>query len=280
MSAWTCDELYGRDGKFLDGMEEREQAFVAEIPANFHGWLRDPTKRRCSSCEVQNLVKYSGIFHKKSWQRYRIKDTDKGPAVWDVIWIEFWRKGKNDKPVRQCLIIARNVLTSEWKYFVSNRIPGQPRVTVRWLLRVAFGRWSIESCFRETKEELGLDHFEVRGWRCIHRHYFVTQLSHLFCARVRQEFARNEDPEQRLTIEQVRSATNVYLSSLDLSLNKRKERCEQELAKQQYHQRRNQQARISHWKTRIKKLEAIGIQVEKIKSCIVPPNERPPNDLR
>lgn len=79
------------------------------------------------------------------------------------------------------------------KYFLSNRVPGERNsaggkwVTVRWLLRVAFGRCSIESCFRETKEELGLDHYGVRGWRCVPRHFYVTQLSHLFCARVRQE---------------------------------------------------------------------------------------------
>ena len=55
-------------------------------------------------------------------------------------------------------------------------------ITLRWLLRVAFGRWSIESCFRQSKEELGLDHYEVRGWRCLHRHFYATQLSHLIVA--------------------------------------------------------------------------------------------------
>ena len=32
--AWTADELYGRDGAFLDGLDERGQAFVVEIPPN------------------------------------------------------------------------------------------------------------------------------------------------------------------------------------------------------------------------------------------------------
>ena len=38
-SALTFDELYGRDGKFLDGLETRQQLFVGEIPSDFHGWL-------------------------------------------------------------------------------------------------------------------------------------------------------------------------------------------------------------------------------------------------
>ena len=84
--------------------------------------------------------------------------------------------------------MVHNVLTGEVKYFVSNRVPGEPGISLRLLLRVAFGRWSVESCLREAKEELGLDHYEMRGWRGLHRHFYLTQLSHLFCARMRQKF--------------------------------------------------------------------------------------------
>jgi len=79
---------------------------------------------------------------------------------------------------RHCLIVARNVLSGEMKYFVANRVPGEKGTTLRWLLRVAFGRWSVEHCFRDAKDELGFDHYQVRGWRCVHRHCFVTQLNH------------------------------------------------------------------------------------------------------
>jgi SRSO17 transposase len=46
VSAWTFDELYGRDGKFLDGLESRRQVFVGEIPSDFHGWVQEPTVLR------------------------------------------------------------------------------------------------------------------------------------------------------------------------------------------------------------------------------------------
>ena len=297
VSAWTFDAFYGRDGKFLDGLDSRGQVFVGEIPNNFHGWVQSPivlrtapkkrgkrgrgTKyprvaRRTPSCEVRNLVGYSPIFREQSWQRYRVKDTDKGPEVWEIKWAVFWRKDENGLPTRRhCLIVARHVLTGEVKYFLSNRVPGESNpingqcITVRWLLRVAFGRWSIESCFREGKEELGLDHFQARGWRCVHRHFYVTQLSHLFCARVRQEYDKSsEEKLDRITVEQVRSAMNVWLEAADLPPASRRERFEAELNKQQYYQRRNKQARISHTKKRLTRLTQIGIDVDKIKSCI------------
>ena len=45
--------------------------------------------RRRPSSEVRNLLTYSPVFREQSWQRYRIKDTDKGPEVWEVKWAVF-----------------------------------------------------------------------------------------------------------------------------------------------------------------------------------------------
>jgi len=287
--------LYGRDAKFLDALEVRRQVFVGEIPVDFHGWMRKPRvltegpenkgrgrpkdyprlAKGYHASEVRNLVKHSPAFRKQTWQRYRVKDSDKGPQVWEVKWAPFWRKGPDGLPTRRhCLIVACNVLTGELKYFLANRLPGEQNpvtgewITLRGLLRVAFGRCSIESCFREGKEELGLDHYEVRGWRCVHRHFYVTQLSHLFCARVRQEYDDSSDEEaDRISVEQVRSAMNVYLDAANLPTAARKKRFEDVLYKQQYYQRRNRQARKSHTKTRLAQFAALGIDVTRIKSC-------------
>jgi SRSO17 transposase len=290
VAAWTFDEWYGRDGKFLDGLEQRRQTFVAEVPPAFHGWVQKPRilrfrpkkskkrggpkkyprlARRCPSCEVQNLVRYSPVFREQSWQRYRIKDTDKGPEVWEVKWEVFWRKGEDGLPGRRhCLIVARNVLTQEVKYFVANRVPGDKGISVRWLLRVAFGRWSVERCFRVAKDELGMDHYQVRGWQCLHRHFYLTQASYLFCARVRQQYNAATEQPDRLTIEQVRSATNTWLSASDLKPLARRERYQKERNNQRYHQQRNRQAGTSHTKTRIARLTAMRIDVNRIKSCV------------
>ena len=112
--------------------------------------------------------------------------------------------------------MARNVLTGEVKYFLSNRVPGRDGWSLRKILRVAFGRWSVEDCFRETKEELEQDHFECRGWVCIHRHLFVTIPGQLFCARVRQRLSPGDDVDsgELLTTEQVRRAANVVIGAM------------------------------------------------------------------
>lgn len=285
VAAWTFDELYGRDSKFLDELDARKQAFVAEIPSDTRVWTSKPkvirkaptrkgrpkktprVARRRPACEVRNLVKYSPAFREQSWQRYRIKDTETGPEVWEVKWLLVWRKTEGKMPSRQqTLLVARNVRTGEMKFFLSNQVVGRRGVTLRWLLRVAFSRWKIEACFRVAKEELGIDHFEVRGWRCIHRHYYVTALSYLLCSRLRQSLDKDQTGE--LTVEQVRRGLNIYLMHYHLPAPLRDEAFEKELADQDYYQVRNAQSKKSHTKTRINRYRKLGIDVDRIKSCV------------
>ena len=116
--------------------------------------------------------------------------------VWEVKHAVFYRKRSDGLAgPAQSLIVARNVLDrSEIKFFVSNLVPGSEGVSLNWLLWVAFSRWPIERCFQQAKDELGMDHFEVRGWRGIHRHLYITQLSHLFCARERLKLREKKRP--------------------------------------------------------------------------------------
>lgn len=212
VAAWTFDEFYGADREFLDGLEAFGQNYVGEVPATVTGWLREPkvlqtptpaqrrkrgptprfprlARKASRACEARNLVRHSRTFQKQAWRRYRIRDGEKGPMVWEVKWSAFYRRqGPEGLPgPRHGLIVARNVLNpSEVKYFVSNRVPGQRDVTLEWLLRVAFSRWPIERCFEVAKDEIGMDHFEMRSWRGVHRHWYISQLTQLFCARVRE----------------------------------------------------------------------------------------------
>ena len=262
-----------------------------EIPCDFHGWLNKPKlivppnkkkrgrpfkrrrpRKKDVSRQVNNLTRYSPAFTGQNWQRYRVKDTDRGPEVWEIKWSLFHRKhaGKHPqkKPSKQhTLIVCRNVRTGEVKYFLCNCVVGRDGATLRWMLRVAFGRWVVETCFRTAKQELGMDHFEVRGWRCVHRHWYVTQLSYLFCSRLRIQW--DDNPDVTLTVEQVRAVCNTWFHSLELQPLDKRRRLEKEIVKQQYHQKRNATARKSHTKTRKILYQKKGININQIKSCRV-----------
>jgi SRSO17 transposase len=53
------------------------------------------------------------------------------------------------------------------KYWLSNL---SPRTAVRDLVRTAKARWLIECDYQELKQEIGLGHYEGRGWRGFHHH--------------------------------------------------------------------------------------------------------------
>jgi len=191
--AWlTFDEWYATAPKFLAGLETLQQRYVAEVRRSFHGWLCDPRgETRAVYRDVETLCRYSRAMMCQSWQRIHVKDTEKGPMVWEVKVAPFWLRRDEQVLGPYWLIYARNVLDpTEEKYFLCNARPGTP---LEIILHVAFARWPMERTLEDKKNELGLSHFEVRKYDAILRHFAVTQVSHLFLAR-QTERLRGEKP--------------------------------------------------------------------------------------
>ena len=62
---------------------------------------------------------------------------------------------------------------------------GTGEVSLAELVRVAGTRWIIEDAFKEAKQEVGLDEYEVRLWVGWHRHITLALLAHAFLAVIR-----------------------------------------------------------------------------------------------
>lgn len=217
VAAWTFDEHYGQSYDFLDGLDRLGQTYVAEVPCTFCGWAKEPAvlvrpaphemrtkgkKRRLPRLsgtaapvsEVRNLLNHSPAFRDQPWTTVHIKNGEKGAIVREVKAVPFFMR-RDQLPTRaHWLMATREPHTGELKFFVSNAGGGVP---LEWLLYVAYSRWPIEQCFREEKDELGFDHFEVRGWRSIHRHMALSQVSHLFLNKMRQKLVAEESAAER-----------------------------------------------------------------------------------
>jgi SRSO17 transposase len=68
------------------------------------------------------------------------------------------------------------------KYWLSTLPPTTSRTD---LVRLAKLRWRIERDYQELKDELGLDHFEGRGWRGFHHHASLCIAAYAFLAAER-----------------------------------------------------------------------------------------------
>ena len=72
------------------------------------------------------------------------------------------------------------------KYWLSTVPETTPVVE---LVRLAKLRWRIERDYQELKDELGLDHFEGRGWRGFHHHGALCTAAYAFLAAERARFS-------------------------------------------------------------------------------------------
>lgn len=72
------------------------------------------------------------------------------------------------------------------KYWLST-LP--PDTSLRELVRLAKHRWIIERDYEELKQELGLGHFEGRGWRGFHHHATLCLAAYGFLIAERNRFS-------------------------------------------------------------------------------------------
>ena len=73
-----------------------------------------------------------------------------------------------------------------------------------------------------------------------------------------------------ITLSQVRDATNAWVTSLPFDVATRTAYLERVSTILQRTQSRNQQARRSHFKTRRRRLHALGLFTSHMRSCIPP----------
>jgi SRSO17 transposase len=84
------------------------------------------------------------------------------------------------------------------KYWLSN-LP--PRTALKQLVHTAKARWLIERDYGELKQEIGLGHYEGRGWRGFHHHASLCIAAYGFLVAERCLFP----PQTRFTTQWIRA---------------------------------------------------------------------------
>ena len=184
----TFDEEYGSVPAFWFGLDRLGQRGIGEVRANSRCW---PTRPHCRSTQsahaskrVDNVCRYSPVFTRKKWRRITIKDTTRGPMVWEIKSARVHlvdASGPVSQPTdrKYWLILARNPATGEIKYFVSNASANTP---LGEMLQVAFSRWHVEKWFGRAKQEAGFGAFEVRTYTSLIRHWLSSRMAMYFLA--------------------------------------------------------------------------------------------------
>lgn len=179
--AWfTADEEFGQNPGLCAYLENERLPYVMGIPKN--------TTFLDAAGTTQQIENHAKRLAPNTWQRRACGIGAKGHRVYD------WALVTSAEPDRQYLI-RRSLDGKELAFY---RCYNPNTAGFGELVQVAGARWPIEECFAASKNETGLDNYQVRTWDAWHRHIAFSMLAHTFLAITAQR-ARKSDGRTPVT---------------------------------------------------------------------------------
>jgi len=116
----------------------------------------------------------------KQFKSYTVRQAAKGPLELKAVRLQVWLN-RGQMPSRPAWLLITQSLGEEpeIKYFLAE---ARWTTGVAELLRVAFSRWTIEQCFEQAKQEVGMSQYETRSWAGWNHHMTMVMLAHHFLA--------------------------------------------------------------------------------------------------
>jgi SRSO17 transposase len=180
----TGDEVYGNDPAFRAGVQALGLGYVLAVACDHRVPVNGGTTRMRADQIAAGLPD-------SAWQRYSAGVGSKGPRWYDWAWIE---ASTADTP-GQTLLIRRNIATGELAFY---RCWTSAPVSLARLVQVAGIRWCVEESFQAAKGQVGLDQYQVRGWKPWHRFVTLAMLALAFLSTLTAAAAPppNADPHR------------------------------------------------------------------------------------
>jgi SRSO17 transposase len=163
--AWfTADEEFGQNPGLCDYLETCRIPYVMAVPKT--------TRFTDATGKTVQVDAFAGKLRRNAWQRRSCGIGSKGFRVYD------WVLADSAEPDHQYMI-RRSIDNGELAFY---HCYNPHHAGFGELVHVAGARWPIEECFGSGKNEVGLDHYQVRTWDAWHRHITFSMLAHTFLA--------------------------------------------------------------------------------------------------
>jgi len=188
----TGDEVYGNDPKFRDFVSAHHRNFVLAVGCKTLVWTTRPAlesvppKRRKLAAKpavrtvVETIPPLPVTTLVASW----------APEMWHRIVTQFGEKGPiGHEWAAMRIVECRKHLPGPDRWLLARRSMGNPTeiafyladappdVSLGVLAKVASSRYTIEQCFGEAKDDVGMDHYEVRQWQSWYRHITLCMMA-------------------------------------------------------------------------------------------------------
>jgi SRSO17 transposase len=170
-ASWvTGDEAYGQVSALRRALLERGMSYVLAVPSNQRVHPAAGGEDRIDAAVA--------ALDSRCWTTITVGAGAKGPRTYQ------WARARvRPLPAQrgepEHWLLARRSLTDpdDIAYYLAAAPAKSP---LRELARVAGVRWAIEETFQTAKNEVGLDHYQVRRYPGWYRHITLAMLAHAF----------------------------------------------------------------------------------------------------
>jgi SRSO17 transposase len=203
----VADSAYGNDTHFREGITELGLPYVVGVHQNMTVWPpgevprpkprrkgrgRPPTRlHRDAEHQPVSVKQLAMSLPRQAWKTVTWREGTRGELQSRFAAVRVrpaHRDQKRSEPYpEQWLLIEWPAEEAEpTKYWLST-LPARTRRKA--LVSLAKHRWIIERDYQELKQELGLGHYEGRGWRGFHHHATLCIAAYGFLVAERSRFS-------------------------------------------------------------------------------------------
>jgi SRSO17 transposase len=202
-----ADAAYGIDSQFRAGLRELQLEYAVGVQSSLSVW--EPGKQPLPAKPRKETGRPPKLLRRDEHHQ-PVSSKQLAMTLPETAWKQIsWREGSN-KTLRSRFAAIRvrpahrdyeqsephpeEWLLIEWpkgvdeptRYWLSN-LPAPTKGND--LVRIAKHRWIVERDYEELKQELGLGHFEGRGWRGFHHHATLCIAAYGFLIAERSLFS-------------------------------------------------------------------------------------------
>ena len=165
---WVAgDTVYGNDRRLRRWLEERGLPYVLAVKSNEPLWVDTEGGAAVGPADTGGGL--AAADRGRGQQGARLYDWGRASA-----------RSWSEPDQSHWLLVRRNIADLGGQTYYDCFAPANADLAE--LVRVDGHRWIIEDAFKEAKQEVGLDGYEVRRWTGWYRHIALALLVHAFLA--------------------------------------------------------------------------------------------------
>jgi SRSO17 transposase len=163
----TGDCVYGDYTDIRMWLEQNEKCYVMSVSGKTYVW------RGHKQVSVSSILK---TLPEEGWFEASCGDGSKGERLYDWLVLPM-NPGVTEDYERSILIRRSKSSPNEHRAYICFAPIETPK---QKLIEIAGCRWTIETCFKESKSLVGLDQYEVRSYDGWHKHVTFACLALAF----------------------------------------------------------------------------------------------------